>query len=404
MEVYLGIDWGESSHAVVFVDGEGKELCRKKVEHSVNGFGEIDDLRRGLGVTKEECVVGVETAHNLIIDWLLGYGYSQVYVIPPNVTRSRQRSYRQSGAKTDESDGYLIGNLLRTERHRMIQWRPDSELTQRLRAKVRLRSQLVVDRTAHYNQLRQTLLRYYPAALEPFGLNSRIALDFVQRYPTPAAAGKLKYSEFESFAKGHRYPANGIAGAYAKLGVEQPTALPITVETYQEEAVLLAQLLSEVKGHIGRIERSIAELFSQHADREIFASLPGVGEHLAPALLVKFGDDRERFPDAGAIQALAGTAPVTSQSGKSRSVRFRQACDHEFRTYMYQWAALSIKYSPWAATYYAQARQRGLSHNHTCRALGNRWLKILWKLWQNRECYDQDRHLAKTLYFRQKSH
>jgi transposase len=47
-------------------------------------------------------------------------------------------------------------------------------------------------------------------------------------------------------------------------------------------------------------------------------SLPGAGELLAPSLLAKFGDDRARFPTAGSVQALAGTCPVTDQSGKKR--------------------------------------------------------------------------------------
>ena len=115
MEVYLGIDWSEKSHTAVFVDEQGQELCQSTVAHSRDGFSKMDQLRSELGVAPGQCVVGLETAHNLVMDWLWGHGYSQVYVIPPNVTRSRQATYRQSGARSDQSDGYLIGNLLRTE-------------------------------------------------------------------------------------------------------------------------------------------------------------------------------------------------------------------------------------------------------------------------------------------------
>jgi transposase len=404
MEVYLGIDWSEKSHTVVFVDGKGNELCQSTVAHSKDGFGEIDQLRRELGVNPTECVVGLETAHNLVIDWLWGHGYNQVYVIPPNVTRSRQASYRQSGARTDHSDGYLIGNLLRTDRHLLIPWRPDSELTQCLRAKVRLRTRLVADKVVHHNQLRQVLLRYYPAALEPFGLSSYIALDFIQRFPTPAETQTLTYNEFEVFARMHSYPTRSMAAAYAKLKAPQPQALPVTVAAYQEEAVLLAQMLGQVKRHIDQTEKAIADLFRQHPDASVFASLPGAGNSLAPALLTKFGDDRSRFPYAAAVQALAGTCPVTVQSGKRRSVQFRRACDHEFRTYAQQWAVASLKQSPWAIAYVEQARNRGLAYNHACRALANRWLAILWKLWQTGHCYDQSRHLAQTLLFRECQH
>jgi hypothetical protein len=48
----------------------------------------------------------------------------------------------------------------------------------------------------------------------------------------------------------------------------------------------------------------------------------GVGDFLAPTLLAKFGDDRERFPHPGSLPSLAGTCPVTEQSGKSRRIFF----------------------------------------------------------------------------------
>ncbi len=314
MEVYLGIDWSERSHTAVFVDGGGKELCQRTVEHSRDGFGELDKLRSQLGVAPDECVVGLETAHNLVVDWLWGHGYNQVYVIPPNVTRSRQASYRQSGARTDESDGYLIGNLLRTDRHRLIPWQPDSDLTQRLRAKVRMRRQLVTDKVVHLNQLRQLLHRYYPAALEVFDLKSYIGLDFIQRYPTPATAQALTYSEFEAFARAPLSSSQRTATAYARLKTEQPQALPVTVAAYQEEAVMLAQMLTQVKRYLSQTEKSIAALFGQHPDASIFASLPGAGAYLAPALLVKFGDHRSRFPTAAQFRPWPALVRLRSRA------------------------------------------------------------------------------------------
>ena len=61
-------------------------------------------------------------------------------------------------------------------------------------------------------------------------------------------------------------------------------------------------------------------MFAVHPDQAIFDSLPGAGELLAPKLLVMFGDHRDRFPQPEAIRCLAGTCPVTDQSGKRRRV------------------------------------------------------------------------------------
>jgi hypothetical protein len=106
------------------------------------------------------------------------------------------------------------------------------------------------------------------------------------------------------------------------------------------------------------VQRVLNNLFAQHPDQAIFTSLPGVGAFLAPALLAKLGDDRDRFPSAATLQALAGTCPVTMASGKRKRVAFRHACDHEFRQIAQQWARCSLRKSVWAVAYWQQIRPR----------------------------------------------
>jgi hypothetical protein len=53
--------------------------------------------------------------------------------------------------------------------------------------------------------------------------------------------------------------------------------------------------------------------------------------------------------------------------------------------------------SPWAQTYYQQQRSRGKSHACAIRALGQRWLKILWKMWLSNSPYNPDFHTKNQL-------
>ena len=129
----------------------------------------------------------------------------------------------------------------------------------------------------------------------------------------------------------------------------------------------------------------------------IFSSLPGAADFLAPALLAMFGDDRQRFPTAGSVQALAGTCPVTEASGNRRWTHFRWACDHEFRHVVQQWARASLDSCVWANAYWRQVRTRCRSESHAYRCLGNRWLAILWKLWQLRQPYDEAYHFHQRM-------
>ena len=111
------------------------------------------------------------------------------------------------------------------------------------------------------------------------------------------------------------------------------------------------------------VQWALNTLFAQHPDQAIFASLPGTGAFLAPALLAKLGDDRGRFPSATSLQALAGTCPVTMASGKRKRVVFRHACDHEFRQIAQQWARCSLRNSVWAVAYWQQLRPRCASEH-----------------------------------------
>ena len=137
-------------------------------------------------------------------------------------------------------------------------------------------------------------------------------------------------------------------------------------------------------------------LFQQHPDAFIFDSLPGTGALLAPKLLVMFGDHRHRYPTRNWLPSVAGTAPITVASGKSRYVKFRKACNHDFRHTAQQFARCSIRKSSWAATYFYQARDRGMSNSHAYRCLANRWLHITWSLWQRREAYNEAYHLSQV--------
>ncbi len=397
MQVYIGIDWSESKHDVMFMNEAAAAVAQFTIPHTPEGFDKLDATRRDLGLDVDECLVGLETAHNLLIDFLWARRYTQVYVIPPVVTKSQRKKYKQSGAYTDIDDAYLLADLLRTDKHRLQPWRPDLPLTREIRAKVSLHHHLTRSKVRLTNRLRAVLLRYYPAAIGVFSkLTFPISLAFICAYPTPQAAAALSFEEFRVFAKSHHHKQpRKLAKSFAQLQRLQPEAVSEVVHIYQQEAVTLATLLRGIVEAEKRTEKDLKTLFARHPDHEIFASLPGAGDLLAPGLLAKFGDDRERFPTAGSVQALAGTCPVTEKSGKRKVVKFRKACDREFRYIVTQWSLHSKDESVWANAYYRQVLARSGAKSHAQRCLGNRWLGILWKLWQTGEVYDEAYHLRR---------
>jgi len=395
MGLYIGIDWSENKHDIVFMNEPGAAIAQLTIPHTATGFlrlvTECDKLR----MEHAACVVGLETAHNVLIDFLWTQQFSQVYVIPPSVVNGNRGRQGSSGARTDQSEAFLLADILRTDRGRLYPWHPDSLLTRQIRAKISYIAHLTRNIVRTSNRLRSVLLRYYPAALSVFSsLQTQIRLHFICAYPTPQAAKELTFAQFTTFAAQHGYKrASNLAAHYAELQGAHPEPSPETVLIYQQEAVqLTTSLLQQIKAK-NAAKRELGHLFGQHPDAFIFDSLPGAGDLLAPSLLAKFGDDRQRFPAASTVQALAGTCPVTASSGKRQVIRFRRACDREFRDITQKWAMASLSESVWANAYWRSVRPRCGSNSHAYRCLANRWLAVAWKLWQTKKLYDEAYHL-----------
>ena len=85
-------------------------------------------------------------------------------------------------------------------------------------------------------------------------------------------------------------------------------------------------------------------------------------------------------------------APVAIESGKRKVACFRWACDKRLRDACTTLADSSRHHHPWAHDVYQRARARGHDHPHAIRILGRAWLRIIWRIWQNRQPYDPTRH------------
>ena len=75
-------------------------------------------------------------------------------------------------------------------------------------------------------------------------------------------------------------------------------------------------------------------------------------------------------------------------------MQFRWECSKPLRKAAMDMAQKSIRDSGWARSYFYA--QRGLGHDkiRAYRALANRWMRIIWTLWQRGETYNEAKHVA----------
>jgi len=161
---------------------------------------------------------------------------------------------------------------------------------------------------------------------------------------------------------------------------------------------LLQTLLTELAPVVAAVEayrQAVENFFAALPAAQWIRTLP-IGEHgvTAPTLWARLGDAPGRWESFQHLQAQAGTVPVTVKSGKHQVVHFRFACDKALRYVVDQAAFLSLRSSEWARAYYDAQRARGHSHRQALRALGAKWLKIIFVLWERQMPYDESYHLA----------
>lgn len=394
MKTLIGIDWSQDHHDVRIHNEAGACLARFQIPQTLAGFQQLAQKIGQVNPEPSHCLVAIELADQLLVDFLWSRQY-QLYVLAPSLVKSNRGRQRASGARDDDSDAALLADILRTDRHTLLPWQPDGPLVGQMRRVLSFCDDLTASIVQYGNRLRTDLWRYYPQAAAAFGdVTTPLCLHFLMTYPIPAATAALSFDQFQAFCRQHGDRRTDYqARRFARLQQPAPEAETTHRAAYQTQTPWLAQLLLHLVRQKQTAQRQLQELFAAHPDQAIFASLPGAGQLLAPKLLVMFGDQRDHLPAPAVIQALAGTCPVTIKSGKFRTVRFRHACNHTYRTTAQLFAKASISQSPWAAAYFEAARARHMSQSHAYRCLANRWLSIIWTLWQRRQLYDEAYHL-----------
>lgn len=395
MPLHAGLDWGAVGHAVCVIDERGAILARFECPHSAAGLADLLARLRRLA-PPAELPVAIERPSGLVVETLAAAGHP-VVPIHPNVVKACRPRYRAAGGKSDPGDAYLLADLLRTDGHRFRPLTPCSDEIKALRALVRGRDDLVAQRLALANQLRALLDGFWPGAAAVFAdIDSPTALAFVQRYPTPDSAARLGEKRMSAFMAQHSYCGRRSAAELLERLRRAPVGLTGEAEAEAKGelvrclAAILAALVLHIAELTARIEHDIAEL----PDGRIVMSFPRTGRICAAQILAELGDVRERFQTEDQLAAEAGVCPVTHQSGKSRGVVFRWACNHRLRRAVTCFADNSRHRCAWAAQIYNRARARGCDHPHANRILARAWIRILCRAWTDRAAYAPEKHKA----------
>ncbi len=393
MRYYLGIDWADREHRVWVGDGAGHSLATRRVPHSAAGFAEFGcwlDEQRAAG---HELWVAIERPDGRLVDFLLDHGVVVYPVNPKALDRARDR-YRASASKDDAFDAFVLGQFLRTDHEHLHPLMPNSPAAEELKLLARDAAHLVRQQTRLLNQLTLTLKEYYPRSLEMFeDLKTATARAFLRRYPTPAAATALR--GWAAFVRAHSLAAARAEAVRTQARLPQ---LPVPAHVVRAKERRLRALLDQLEPVVAAVteyHQEVERFFATLPAAQLTESLPVGGTRVTVASLwAELGDARGRWQSAAHLQACSGSVPVTRSSGKQHSVGFRFGCNRRLRRDFTQYAFLSLGHCEWAAAYYHQQRARGHTHYRALRALGAKWAKIFFVMWDRHVPYNDEHHLA----------
>ena len=209
------------------------------------------------------------------------------------------------------------------------------------------------------------LEQFWPGAAAIFAdVDSPIALEFLDRYPTPQSAATLGEKRMAAFMARHAY--SGRRSATELLERLRGAALSAAGELEAEakgECVPCARRCPPAARRADRdAHRCIEHAVDAHPDGKIVTPLFRSGRVCAAQLLAELGDDRGRFVSKDQLAAEGGMAPVTRESGKHRAVTFRWACNMRLRAALSTLADTTRHTMPWARAIYQRARDRGHEH------------------------------------------
>jgi len=407
----VGIDWAEEFHLVALGRPENGVFDVSRVEHNPRAVTALLTRIVGLEPDPAEVRVVIETSHGMLVEQLLDAGFTVVPVNPDLIARRRGPA-----RKKDDAEDARIACLLALDRFAALRpMIPHGAVAAELRAIARDDERANRDERRLLNRLRADLIATFPAAMQIAGddLGRPTFLRMLERWPTAQALRDVPREDIVNLARSghHGWPDRFADQVTAALTGETFTARDYLVRAKADTIRLTAVQLLAIGAQRRVWEKRMGQLLlgsprprrtttdqDNHPGQtfpggEIYLSFPGLGDRLAARVAGEIGDHIEQFDSPNALACYAGKAPVTRRSGKSEYVvACRQACNRHLRDAVQQWAFCSLQRSGWAREFYDRHIADHHSHHAALRALGNRWLEVLWHCLTRGVRYDEAVH------------
>lgn len=383
--LFVGVDVGDERFQVCPVDVAGTANEQRSFTYDGEGIDEAIAWLKTSGA--ERIAIAIESPRGPLVAAFVEAGFEVYSLNPKQLDRFRDR-FSLAGSKDDRLDARVLGDSLRTDARAFRRLTAEPGWLVKMRQASRMEDELKQECRRSANRLRAALHEYHvellallPSADEPW------FWDLVALAPTPALGARLRPKQVERLLGEHRIRRLSAQDVIERLRRRPVPALPGVVEADSTQALmlvprlyLLTRQLTQCQSQIQTMLDELAaqkapEQTSEHRDVRILRSLPGAGRYVVATMLAEAYSALQPR-DYRVLRAVCGAAPITEQSGRSRFVHMRYACNRRLRYAVHHWAWNATLVDPHFARLYKNMRARGLTHGRTLRGVTDRLLNV----------------------------
>jgi transposase len=393
----VGIDIGKDKHHAFLGTPAGRTIQRRLIfENSMEGFGNLlFSIQRYLSDEKlADVVIGVEPTsvyHKPLAEYLIGQGYSVVYVTNSAIKKNRA-ILDGRGDKNDTKDSANVADLVSRGRCHFYDL-PDVNLRD-IRNLLSLRKRLKKQEHRLITRIRNNLVaQYFPEldgawyrcqqenlAIVRFCLSPQkiagLSLDDFSRMVTRRRRGIRQYQRLL-----HIYEV-----AEGSIGCRQGSSVAF-------EAQLLVENLQRVREQIAEVEEQLHLICGSYKEYELLQTIPGFGPYVAAVVLGAVGY-AQRFENTKQLVRLAGLDLNASRSGKRSQTAvpvISKAGKAELRYALYQAAKVATSLTAEFKAYFkrllkGREKERGIKTKMRVK-VSAKMLVIAWTLMKTMQPY-----------------
>ena len=301
---FVGLDWADAKHDVCLQAAGTTQREFLSLEHSpeeINAW--VQTLRTRFN--GQPVAVCLELQKGPIVSALRNYDFLVLFPVNPLPVARDREAFTPSRAKDDPTDAELQVEILLKHRDKLTPLRPQSPTMRALAQLVEHRRRLVGDKVRLTNRLTSALKNYFPQVLQWFPEKDTVLFcDVLSRWPTLKAVQLARRTTVEGFFRAHHVRSADVIATRIEA-IKSARALTTDEGVIAPNVLLVQALVAQLRVTLQAIadfDKAIAQRAQDHPDFPLFDALPGAGAVFAPRLLVAFGEQRDRFPSADALQ------------------------------------------------------------------------------------------------------